>query len=227
MTRSFGNVESKLFEADFFLDKILESKSELREPRYYLSAFLAASRSITFALQACMSGADGFDLWYSKKSEMLKKDKRARYFVEARNESQKLGIYHIGGGTYFADKDDKPITKYYFSRTEDGNAPNDDVATACKAYYMTLLEIIFDCFQQFGPVIDPEQYYTLKNMKNLGKTIEDFEEELGFPRGWTAVGPETERIRALSKSAAKTDIDYLFIKYFNKNRFGKKVLAKR
>lgn len=92
MSRSFGIVEQKLEESDFFLTK-LEETIELApfdyEPQYYLSAFASATRSITFTIQASISDIKGFDKWYSNQQSKLRQNKLARYFLEARNLSQK------------------------------------------------------------------------------------------------------------------------------------------
>jgi hypothetical protein len=224
--RSFGNVEHKLFEMDFFLRKVAEA-TEPHETMFYLSAFASAGRSVTFALKASLSHMEGFQKWYEKHESTLKANPLSRYFVEARNESQKLGVYHIGGGSMHRNEKGKLVFKHFFAPVENKSdlTPQTDVYTACKQYFLLLLEIVYDCFQEFGPAIDPEQYYTVENMLKLGKKIEDFEEELGYPRGWTACIPDTERIRLLRKEAAKSDIDTLFNPYLKKDRFGRRRAA--
>lgn len=97
-----------------------------------------------------------------------------------------------------------------------------DAYTQGRSYMLLLSEIIYDCFQRFGPIIDPEQHYTLDNIGNLGQTIEDVEENAGFPRGYTDADiPVEERIRLIRNSQPGTEIDYIFLKYLNKDRFGR------
>jgi hypothetical protein len=91
--RSFGIVESKLFESDFFLEK-LETAS-LPEAEYYLSAFLSATRAVTFALQASLDDHPRFRSWYSHEQECLQKDETALWAKRARNASQKEGATFI------------------------------------------------------------------------------------------------------------------------------------
>jgi len=85
-----------------------------------------------------------------------------------------------------------------------------------------LLTVVFNCYQTFGTMIDPEQYFSFENIKKTGKTIEDFEEELGYPRGWTKESDLTddERLKAIRHEINYDGIDHILIKYIGKNRFG-------
>ncbi len=154
-------VEDKIYEADFFLDKIKEC-TDLQECKYYLSAFLSASRSITFCLQACMSGIEGFDQWYQEKQEKLRQNDLAKKFVEMRNHTQKIGIYHLGSGESYRDANGNTGMKFYFSDERNSFSrielvesilsgdyfvrKEKDVATQCEENFTFLIEIIFDCF---------------------------------------------------------------------------------
>ena len=217
--RSFGVVEDKIKEADFFLCKLSNTKDFLYGANYYLSAFLSASRSITFALQASISKIDDFQKWYEEQQVKLKQNDLARYFLETRNLSQKVGYYPISSGLYAKGK-----VLYYFDHfLEDeikSPIPKEDVMTACNLYFVLLLEIIRDCFQKFGHIIDPVLYFVY-NITEAGKSLEDIEEELGYPRGWTDSIPDEERIKILRQYFEKdVTIDYVFEKYLGTNRFG-------
>ena len=76
--RSFELVESKLVEANFFLEKLANVKG-FDAARFYFSAFVSAARTVTFALQAVMKSVEGFAEWYSKEQDSLKADPTARY----------------------------------------------------------------------------------------------------------------------------------------------------
>jgi hypothetical protein len=56
--RSFEIVDHKIAEADFFCCRIQNAK--VSEVRFFFSAFIAALRSVTFAMQASLDGATGF-----------------------------------------------------------------------------------------------------------------------------------------------------------------------
>lgn len=221
-------MENKIAETDFFLSKLEETtynSIHFFEARNYLSAFLASSRSITFSLQASLADILGFKEWYDKHQQGMRQNRLAKYFLEARNNSQKVGYYPLSGGRTYRDSSNLLRAEYYFDRfTKELSefVPEEDVLTACKKYFILLLEIVFDCYQAFGTVIDPEQYFSFENIKKTGKSIEDFEQELGYPRGWTNLPGATddERLNAIRNEIRYDGIDHILIKYLGKNRFG-------
>ena len=71
MSDSFGLVEDKIFEAEYFLKRLQESISMSFESSCFFSAFVSASRSITFALQAAMNGVPGFSGWYEDRKSVV------------------------------------------------------------------------------------------------------------------------------------------------------------
>lgn len=244
--RSFGLVEEKIYETDFFLEK-MKYCTDLHECKYYLSAFLSACRSITFALQASMSDVKGFKEWYEIVRKLMMENHLARFFHVARNESQKIGIYHISCGHPYKDKHGEGRMLFYFSKDysftnfktyeesilemllrnefgdELGPGDTEDVCTQCERHLKFLLGIIFDCFDKFGHVIDPKKYYTLENIKSLGLTIEDVEESLGYEKGWTKVNgiSAEKRMELIRNHEPDSYIDPVFIKYLNKCRYQK------
>ena len=216
MARSFGVVDQKVAESDFFLQKISKCKFNIFELRCYLSAFAASSRSITFALQSVLKGHDGFDLWYESHQTELKNNKLARFFHNFRTVSQHVGGDPYGGGR---STQNGSVLHYFLPTTDLREVPDDGIHTSCEKYLVLLIQIIFECYQKFGASIDAQQYFTADNFDELGKTIEDAEEELGFPRGWTDIGdPESlsYRWQALRNTTSGTEINHLFKKYLNK-----------
>lgn len=141
-----------------------------------------------YLLSSSSSGVDGFKEWYQEKQEILRNDNLARFFVDARNDSQKVGLYHINTGS--ASRETGNLTyKYYFIDFHEQYSKNhddfkDDIVILCNI----LVDLVFDSFAKFGEVIDPDRYYTVSNLSRLGKTIEDIEAELGYPREFTDVG---------------------------------------
>lgn len=239
--KSFGLVEDKVYESDFFLDKIKYSINPI-ECKYYFSAFLSSSRSITFALQSSMNGIKGFQEWYETKQEELRKSSLSKKFVELRNESQKVGICRIGSGSFYTDSKGRNRTKLYFENEYNfysrGQSPKqvllkglfngklfqhdeDDVASQSEQYFLFLLKVIHECFSKFKEVIDPDKYYTLENINNLHLSIEDIEEELGYPRGYTKVEGITDekRMELLREEVTLSRIDSIFEKYLSIKRY--------
>lgn len=168
---------------------------------------------------------NGFEEWYKRKQEILKEDPVAKFFVKTRNEIEHEGLTPLNSGQIYRTEKGSLKVEYYFGdglRPPADGAPQTDAVSACNYYLMKLIEIIFDCYSEFGPEIDPDQYYTLENLKKKGLTIEDIEEELGIPRGWTDIGPgydEEKRLHALRCSFSRTQIDEMFEKYLGRTRF--------
>jgi len=75
--------------------------------------------------------------------------------------------------------------------------------------------VVFDCYQDFGAIVDPSKYYTMENLDQLGISIEDVEEELGFPRGWTQLpdANSEKRLAALKTCIPLPDAQWIFDKY--------------
>jgi hypothetical protein len=245
MSRSFDCVDFKLAEADFFLERMKSCTLSIWEVNFYFSAFVSAARSVTFALQAVMDGQPGFAEWYSKKQSEMRGDPVCRFFVTYRNEVLKTGELPIVGG-YMTPSNCKPgkfEIKHRFSRSmmsgnklqplgrtefiqraisdHDGGTCEEepDAVASCCEYMQKVAALVASCYTDFGPIIDPDQHYTLDNLRKINKSVEDVEEELGFPRGWTAIGEDTneeERLRALRTQIPRSGIKHLFEKYCSK-----------
>jgi len=217
MLRSFGIVELKVQETDFFMYHVRScaERSALMPLAFYLSAFVAAARSITFALRASLNELPGFAEWYGMEQEKLKQDPLARYFRDARTASQKVGAFLVGGGI---SRNGKPL---HFFRALEGqpDTPSLDVVSACEQYYVALLTLVFRCVLRFRPEVDGQHRYTEKYFTLVGKTIEDAEEELGLPRHWTDVPgiAVTERWRLLRGQADGCEIEAYFQKWLGKS----------
>lgn len=214
MSRSFDNVDFKLAEADFFLEKIQSSALELFECNFYFSAFLSAARSVTFALQAVMAEVDGFPDWYAKQQEVLRTSETARRFKNLRNEALKTGDLTVTGGSFKRGK----VT--LFVTLPDGRSSADqvDAVAAATDYLRRLVKLVFECYIAFGPVIDPEQHYSTENLKQTGRTVDDVDEELFGIRGWTSGVQDAERLRLLRQSQPGCRVDYLFERYLGQER---------
>lgn len=232
MSRSFGIVEQKIEESEFFLSKIKESLEEGRvydEAPFYLSAFASCTRSITFTIQASISDIPDFNKWYQVQQEKLKSNKLASFFLEARNRSQKIGYDLIGGGSSYTNENGDSKMYYYFQIFNCSNqlsyVPKEDVLTCCIEYFKILLTVVMDCYKEFGKLIDPEKFFTIKNLLETNKRIEDFEEQAGYPRGWTKIPNLTieERVDLIKRHHPMPKIDWIFEKYFDTNRYGEKI----
>ena len=183
MPRSFGLVDSKVQEAEYFLDRILSAEYYFFGVQCDAVAFAASARSITFAMQASLTGIPEFDNWYTKKQRQLRKDPLARFFHEFRRISQHIGDNVVVGGS---SGDDGPL--FHFGPVPElKNVPDLDVATACREYFITILELVYDCYIEFNPLINGQWRFTSNHFISIGRTIQDAWEELGFPREWSDV----------------------------------------
>ena len=84
-------VADKVAEADYFLSQMKLKATDIHELRFLFSAFVSAARSVTFSLQAVMSGYPDFATWYRPRQERLKQSELATFFVDLRNHLQKVG----------------------------------------------------------------------------------------------------------------------------------------
>lgn len=186
MSRPFGIVDHKVQEAENFLTFMQGEGRQFNFQRiqFCSSAFVAVSRSITFAMQASMKGINQFDSWYGTRQAALRNNSLASFFHKFRTVSQHIGETVVNSGYYGNEG-----TRYYFVPSPDlPDVPDEDVITACEAYFKLILQLVFDCYIDFGPAIDGQQRYTAEYFSTLGKGIEDAEEELGYPKGYTDRG---------------------------------------
>ena len=186
MTRSFGLVDYKVQEAEYFLLELrrLGKQINFAAVQFCASAFVSAARSITFAMQSSLKGHPKFETWYESHQLALRTDSLAKFFHNFRTVTQHIGVNVVGGGSYIEGE-----VLYYFVPCPDlPTVPEQNVISACASYFTAILEMVYDCYVELGPVVDGQQYFTKENFAVLGKTIEDAEEELGLPRGWTDIG---------------------------------------
>ncbi|MEO8205278.1 MAG: hypothetical protein ABI615_03800 [Chthoniobacterales bacterium] len=214
MSRMFGLVDSKVQEAEYFLDRILSAEFGFYGVQCDTVAFTASARSITFAMQSSLKGTLEFDAWYSSKQSELRRNPLARFFHEFRRVSQHIGINVVTKGRF----SDKKALYYFGVNPELNTVPALDVATACSKYFKTILELVYECYITFPTLINGQWHYTSEFFASNGKNIEDAEESLGFPRGWSAVSglDEKTRWRYLRKEADGCNIQSQFQQWLKK-----------
>lgn len=227
MSESFGIVETKLLEADFFYKKLRSASPLGFDANCYFSAFVSAARSVTFALQVSLKGIDEFSDWYEAKRTELKADDLARYFVGLRND-----IIHKGEKPlnqvpieYLRDFLSIRLGKKTTTRGPFLILPNPsieeallvDAVDASKNYLVSLISVVFDCYDNFRTIVDSKWYFTEENFEANGKSIEDALEENGFPRTWLSNAPDfKEAWQALRKQQPPCLLNDLFIEYLDR-----------
>lgn len=237
MSNTFGTVDNKVAEAEFFLQKMSDAGTNIFEMRCYFSAFLAATRTITLALQQFKDDIPGFEEWYQPHQDKLKNNRLAKFFLDIRNSHLHGNDHPITGGAFFQGKasyhfEDENETELMYKEiaSYDGEkyepklknnyyVPDEDVFTACSKYFLMLLEIVYDCYVALGPHIDPQQYYTKEHFDLIGKGIEQAECEV---YGWTCTSlieegyTEDDRWHHLRGRVGKCEINHLFYAYLGK-----------
>jgi hypothetical protein len=201
MVRSISIVEYKVMQAEFFLSQIRGAGFNLFVAQCFTDAFTSSARSITFAMQSVLADLPGFNEWYAAKQAALRRDPVAQFFSRYRSTSAHIGETPVRAGASGKNSTGVNDTLYYFLPTADlTEVPEGDVFSVCSTYFKAVLSIVFESFSEFRQQLDDRWYYTKTHFDNIGKTVEDAEEELGFPRGYTAAiasGTDEERFRVL------------------------------
>jgi hypothetical protein len=157
--RSFRRVLAKLAEARFFYG-LLARSSEPEKAAYYFSAFASAARSVTFTMQAVMDSTPGFETWYEAERTVMAQNVVARFLLEARNETQKVGIspvHSAGVGTSLSSAGRFHCSVVYRFTALDGGAdpPKEHVVSACRTHLGSISALVRRCYDQFKATIDP------------------------------------------------------------------------
>lgn len=223
MARSFGIVEDKLREAEFFLSKFARSPYLSHEGHFYFSAFVSAARSVTLAMQASLAGHDEFEKWYHSKREFLRADERAPLFTEIRNE-----VLHVG--TNPVDIVPPEHLRAFFSRSLIGKRPKhvlvlpgsqkrdptllvDAVDTATR-YFVCLVQVAFECYEKFKTLVDGQWYFTKESFRARGMDLSDALVELGFPETWLGEEPDEDTAwQILRKNQAGCLVNDIFYRH--------------
>jgi hypothetical protein len=192
MVRSASNIDYKTQQAEFFLRRLSETNVGFFEAQCFADAFVSANRSVTFALQAVCSSIPGFVDWYSTQQAAMRADSLMRFFHDYRTSSVHMGECPTRACSRSRGSDERPVTLYFFLPTPDLPSPPDaDVVSACREYFCRTLRVVLNCYRRFSYDLDDRWHYSPAHFQSLGLTVEDAEEAMGFPRGWTAVGEAT------------------------------------
>lgn len=232
MARSASNIDYKTQQAEFFLRRLSEPNVGFFEAQCYADAFVAATRSVTFALQSVCSAIPGFAQWYSQQRAAMRADSLMRFFHDYRTSSVHMGDSPTRAGSSRRDSNGRLCFLYYFLPIQDiPSPPATDVASACREYFCRTLRVVLECYRQFPHHLDDRWHFTPEHFQSLGLTVEDAEEAMGFPRGWTSVGeasPEQilERWRLLIRhNCVGCQIGGLFHEYLGETFDGPKITA--
>jgi hypothetical protein len=229
MSASFGIVEEKLDEADFFLNEFRSASPLSPKAKYSFSAFVSAARSATLVLQWTMKGVPGFDAWYATAQTELKSDPLARFFVEIRNDSVHKGlnplnqvpIDHLREFLTHQLQHRRSHVIVFPSFHSEGSGELVDAVQKSSMYFSSLIALVFDCYTNFRCVVDPKWYFTQNNFSAMSKTLEDAVAELGFPPAWASAAPAGDAAwRVLRLQQPSCQLNDLFGRYLGREFVG-------
>ena len=188
-------VSYKVGEADYFLEELKKTHPLDEKFNYIFSAYVSALRSITFSLQFVMRKYPDFDEWYATRQEKLRSSKLAKAFVEFRNQAQKTGIIPIAPSGSIFEGIFYDSTQFYVpTNSEIKEVPDGNVIELSEKCLIEVLSIVSECYKDFDVYIDPRVLFTERALKKLNWTVEDVEEFLGFPKGYTDVEFDDEKL---------------------------------
>ena len=145
----------------------------------------------------------------------MKKNIYFKFFNEYRRSSIHEGQYFVNFG-----KANNGCMSWSFNEIKNMKF-NDEVFIICKRYFMELLELVFECYEEFKGTMSEKWHFTQNNFEMLKKTISKEENELGFPSDWTKLNGSKEELplrwTALRRNAIGCEINHLFKMYLNKS----------
>lgn len=194
----------RLLEAEYFLVRLADSYG--LEFQTLLNAFLSASRSVTFLLQASMARVPGFDEWYRARQQEMSADQAMRFFLLLRNVSQKQGpVSYVGGS------DSRGRMTYRFVDGQVGvpaEVKGRDIAQCGSDQLVKLARLLLAYFEAFPFHACPGRAFTEEGMAALGYTLDDAAVSLGYPQAYVAVAgiPAGEILRILSRDIEPLDV---------------------
>lgn len=203
-------VEERLLEAEYFARRLTRQRDRDRYG-YELNAFLAAARSVTFLLQKELARVPGFAGWWDGQRRLLSSDPAVAFFLKLRNFSQKEGRISLVGGSLARGR-----WSYRFAGNADRVPPallNRDIAGCCREHVGKLAKIVLACAEAFPYQTCPRNALTPAGVNALQLSLEDVEETLGFPRGWTEAGDPLSLERRIMMLREQVDgVDFAALK---------------
>ena len=216
MARSVSIIDYKVQQADFFLGKLEECELDFFGAQCYADAFVSACRSVTFSVQSVCKEVPEFRSWYAEEQKRMKADYLCTFFNSYRTAS-----IHVGETPVLAGTGRQGEHYYFFMPTKDiPNVPEADVVSACRDYFKGVVGLVYRLYVRFPTDLDDRWHFTAKHFTSRNLSIEDAEEALGYPRGWTHItGSEEELIkrwRLLRYTGTSGPvIQEIFYKYLN------------
>jgi hypothetical protein len=194
---SFELVEEKRGEMSFFLLRLSESATDELAFRSYFSAFASAAMSVLYALESARKRiGPGFHAWYQpKRTYLTEGDPIARYVLARRGEVVHIGETRVRSMRMRRGDDGGPVYEFFFSLDPQHPEPVAvDVLSACEHAHNAVWDLVEEVRAAF-PRASRDYFLDAETLEKDGLTVEDVEEQLGFPRDWSFVHGYTNQQR--------------------------------
>jgi hypothetical protein len=172
--------------------------------RCYFSAFASAAMSVLYALESARKRIDsGFDVWYEpQRLRLVEEDPITSYVLARRGEAVHVGETRVRSGRMSQGGDGGPSYEHFFSlHLGTPESVTIDVLGACEHTHSGICGLVDEVPEAF-PHIRPDYFMDAETLDKEGLTVEDVEESLGLPRGWTFVEGCTDQQRLNALRAA-------------------------
>jgi hypothetical protein len=86
-------------------------------------------------------------------------------------------------------------TQFYIpTNSELKEVPDGNVIELSEKCLIEVLTIVAECYKDFDIYIDPRVLFTERGINGLNWTVEDVEEFVGFPKGYTDIDFQDEKL---------------------------------
>jgi hypothetical protein len=182
------NAEEKAEEMRFFYERLEESTKNVFEFRAYFSAFSSAAASVLMVLQAARKRIDpDFAAWLEpRRRDLTEEDPICGYVLKGRSESIHEGETRIRSGSVQTDPEGADVWTNYFSYGFSAEPISVPVLEACRHTLDRVCDLVSAARLAF-PEATPDFFPDAQTLVREGLTVEDIEDRVGLPRGWTAL----------------------------------------
>jgi hypothetical protein len=183
------SAEEKAEEMRFFYERLEESTKNVFEFRAYFSAFSSAAASVLMVLQAARKRIDpDFEAWLEpRRRDLTEEDPVCGYVLKRRSESIHEGETRIRSGSVQANPEGGDVWTHFFSSGFSAEPISVPVLEACRHTLDRVCDLVSSARLAF-PETTLASFPDAQSLVRDGLTVEDIEDRVGLPRGWTA-GP--------------------------------------
>ncbi|HEV7228224.1 hypothetical protein [Brevundimonas sp.] len=203
-------------EADYFIDRMREADST--NFQYEMNAFLAACRAVPELIGAELKPTGPtFRRWWKERFSAFQSVPTVEFFFSLRNFSLHRGAVSMTGGALF--KEGQVQWTYRFAGHIDPVPEalvNRDACACCTEHLALTAALVIEVEQTFPLLVCPTRSLASpQGLDAIGISLDEAEESLGLPRGWTDVPSlsREDRHRLLRQKFAHDAVDFQYIRH--------------